>query len=199
MAVLGDLLFHRRDGVDLDTKLRHQGDAGIRKLVEQLPESDFTTASDDTLTARIVSEATIHPLQVSLDAGEPHVEAVTMRVRTMFGDQIQVKGLRATKSFPFTGDRTLWYLRTNSYDFNPPHGTIDQRNLVLGIEVQEHEGDQAAAHIENSIRVIKEWLQRQEAQIAAFNASLPARVLPLVQQRRGRLGRATDLLKRLQG
>ncbi len=199
MAVLGELLFWRRDNVDLDAMLRHRGDAGVRREVEALAEQVFTTESDDTLVERVLAKTRIAPLVVSFDDGKAHVAEIMVDVTTVFGERARVKGLRATKVFPFTGEPDLWQLRSNPYDMNPPRGMVDRHALTVGMEVRDHEGDQAAAHIEDSVRRIKEYLQRQEVQIAEFNARLPNLILPMIQRRRQTLSKAADLLKKLQG
>jgi hypothetical protein len=198
MAVVGELLFFRRDQVDLDAVLRHQGDAAVQ-LVDQLPESAFIKHTDDELVAQVAAKARIAPLALALDAAKADVEETTVDVDSVFGERLRVKGLRATKTIPFTGDADLWHLRTNPYDFNPPHGEVQGKNIVVGVEVPEQQSDQAVIHIDDTIRKINEWLQRQDIQLKAFNGSLPTRILPLVQQRRARLGKAADLLKKLQG
>jgi hypothetical protein len=199
MSVLGELLFWRRDGADLDGALRHQGEAGLQGLVDALSEGDLRTETDDALIQRISAKASISPLRVLFDQGEPDVREIMIETENVFREGIRVKGLRATKSFPFSGDTELWHLRTNPYDMNPPRGIVDRRAVTVGMEVRDHEGNQAAAHIEDSVRRIKECLQRQEAQIAAFNVRLPGLALPMIHRRRQALDKASDLLKKLQG
>ncbi len=196
--VLGDLLFYRRDEVALDDALRHRGEQIVRNAVDGLLDKAFSTQTDDALTENVARELSIEPLKVSFDQGRAEVKEITLEVRNVFGDHAQVKGLRATKTFQFTGDSQLWHLRPNPYDLNPPHGEIVGHTLVLGMEVREHEGEQAAGYIKDAISSIQKYLQTQEAQIRSFNSSLPTRVLPLVQARRARLGKAADLLKKLQ-
>jgi hypothetical protein len=199
MAVIGELLFWRRDGVDLDSVLRHQGDAGVKQAVEALPEKDVAAETDETLVQRVLTKTAVAPLAVAFDSGDAQVVEIMVNAQTVFGEQIRAKGLRATKAFSFTGDAELWHLRTNPYDMNPPRGVVDRRKVTVGMEVRDHEGNQAAAHIEDSVRRIKECLQRQEAQIATFNATLPGLILPVIHRRRQTLSKAADLLKKLQG
>jgi hypothetical protein len=199
MAVLGELLFWRRDGVDLDGVLRHQGDAGVRQAVEALTEGEMTTASDDVLVQRLLTKTEVVPLAVAFEKGEAQVAEITVDTQSEFGGRIRIKGLRATKTFPFTGDADLWHLKTNPYDLNPPRGIVDRRVVTVGIEVRDHEGNQAAAYIEESIARIKEYMQRQETQIAGFKSRLPSLILPVIHRRRQTLGKAADLLNKLQG
>jgi hypothetical protein len=199
MAVLGELLFFRRDQVDLDTVLRHQSDAGVREAVDQLPDSAFAQHTDEEITEQVAITVRIAPLALAFESAKADVEEATVEANNIFGERARLKGLRATKAIPFTGDANLWHLRTNPFDHNPPRGEVRGKTVVVGMEVPEQQGDQAVAYIEEALTKIKEWLKRQEAQLAAFNDGLPARVLPYVAQRRARLDKATDLRRKLQG
>ena len=66
MSVLGELLFHRQDQVDLDDVLRHQGQEVVRQIVDGLPDSKFANHSDDELTAQVVTQVRVTPLSSSL-------------------------------------------------------------------------------------------------------------------------------------
>ncbi len=198
MPVLGELLFYRRDGVALDDALRHRNEQVAREAVDGLSDKDFVTKTDDALAQSVANNLKIEPLNVAFDQGHAEVKEISLDVRDVFGDRARVKGLRATKTFQFTGDRYLWELRPNPYDMNPLHGDVSGQKLVLGMDVREHDADQAVTYIKDVVSRIQKYLQTQETQITAFNSGLLARVLPLIQARRARLGKAVDLLKNLQ-
>jgi hypothetical protein len=198
MAVLGELLFFRRDQMDLDTVLRNQGDRGLQQAVDDLPNTAFSKHNDE-LVALILTKSQISPLVVRLEDAKSGVEEVQVDITDIFGERARVKGLRATKAIPFSGDADLWHLRPNQYDFNPPRAEVRGKTIVIGMEVREQEADQAVAHIDSTITKIHQYIQRQEDQLSVFNTNLPAQILPRLEQRRGRLGTAADLLKKLQG
>lgn len=198
MAVLGEALFYRQDQVDLDAVLRNRGETGIRELVDALPQAAFTKHTDEELAADLMSKVYITPLTINLEEAKADVKEIVLETTNAFGERVRVKGLRATKAIPFKGDSGFWRLRTNPYDYNHPRGTVQGSYLVVGMEVSEQQQDQAVKHIDDSIRTIKEWLQRQEAQVSAFNSTLLGRVLPFLRTRRTSLSRAADLLKKLQ-
>jgi len=198
MPVLGELLFYRRDGVALEDALRHRNEQVAREAVDGLSDKDFVTKTDDALAQSVANNLKIEPLNVAFDQGHAEVKEISLDVRDVFGDRARVKGLRATKTFQFTGDRYLWELRPNPYDMNPLHGDVSGQKLVLGMDVREHDADQAVTYIKDVVSRIQKYLQTQETQITAFNSGLLARVLPLIQARRARLGKAVDLLKNLQ-
>jgi hypothetical protein len=198
MSGMGDLLFVRRDRVDLDAVLRHRAEVKVRELVDGLAESAFTNQTDEQLTQEVYKAAELKPLSVDFDKATAAVTEVPFETNSVFGDRIRIKGLRATKTIPFTGDADLWHLLTNPHDMNPPRGSVSRQNVVVGINVREPEGDQAMAYISDTVARIKTYLGRQAEQIEAYNKALPARIKPIIQQRRSRLSSATDLLKKLQ-
>jgi hypothetical protein len=201
MAALGDLLFYRRDQVDLDDALRHQVEL-LRGKIDALPDKLFSEKSDEGIAAYIAKEHAVQPLVVDFDAATPSVEEAQVDVHDRFGPDrgpVRVPGLLAKKPIPFKGDPELWRLRTNPYNMNPPRGEIRGHTLIIGIAVPAQQADAAAAYIAKTIAEIPEYLQRQETQIAKHNASLAMHAMQWIRLRRQRLGSASDLLKKLGG
>ncbi|MDF3813229.1 MULTISPECIES: hypothetical protein [Rhodopseudomonas] len=201
MAVLGELLFYRRDRVGLDDVLRHQVDL-LRGRVDELPDELFANNTDEEVAAHVAGKCAIQSLKLDLAAAKANVEEVQVEVHDRWGYErgpIRVPGLRATKSIPFTGEEDLWRLRTNPWNMNPPRGDIRGRNLIIGIEVAAQQADEAAKYIEDTIAQLLEYLQRQAAQLAPYNAGLAGNAMQWIKMRRARLGTANDLLKKLGG
>lgn len=69
MAVLGDLLFYRRDQVALDDVLRHQVEL-LRDRVDALPDKLFTEKSDEEIAAHVAKESMIQALKVDFEAAK---------------------------------------------------------------------------------------------------------------------------------
>jgi hypothetical protein len=201
MAVLGDLLFYRRDQVGLDDVLRREVGL-LRDRVDALPDKFFAESSDDQIATFLAEQHAIQPLRVNFGAAKASVIETQLEVHDQFGFRrgpVRVPGLLATKSIPFQGDPDLWRLRTNPFNMNPPHGEIRGNTLVIGISVSTQEADEARRYIDQVIAQIPEYLQRQEAQIAQHNASLTTHAMQWIKVRRQRLGSAADLLKKLEG
>ncbi len=201
MAVLGELLFYRRDQVGLDDVLRHQVDL-LRGRVDELPDNLFAEKTDEEVAAHVVAKHVIEPLKLDLATATASVEEVPVEVHDRWGYErgpVRVSGLRATKSIPFTGEEDLWRLRTNPFNVNPPRGDVRGRNLVIGIEVAAQQADEAAKYIEDTIAQLPEYLQRQTAQLEPHNAGLAGNAMQWIKMRRARLGTANDLLKKLGG
>lgn len=200
VAVLGELLFYRRDQVDLDGVLRAQ-EQQLRNKVDSLSEAEFRQKSAEEIAQSLAVSEAIEPLRLDFEKAEAAVSEAEVEVHDQFGfhqGPIRVAGLRATKSIPFTGDPELWRLRTNPFDLNPPRGEVRGRKLVIGIEVAAQRSDEAKRYIEEMVTALPEWLARSQAQVEAHNARILAITLPIVQQRAARLGQAVDLLKKLQ-
>lgn len=200
MAVLGELLFQRRDQVDLDTALRLQAQ-NLRGKVDALPDRAFQERTDQEIAQELAASEAIEPLTLDLTKAKADVSETPVEVHDPFGfnrGPARVAGLRATKSIPFRGDPELWKLRTNPSNFNPPRGEVQGRHLFIGIEVPAQQSDEAKRYIDQTIGALTEWLDQSRAQVEAHNARIAATAMPFIQQRRARLGRASDLLKKLQ-
>jgi hypothetical protein len=201
MTVLGDLLFYRRDQVDLDHVLRHQVEL-LRQKVDALPDAFFAQKTDEEIAAHVAKEATVEPLQVDFANAVAAVCEVQVERRDDYGfdrSSVRVPGLQATKTIRFKGDKALWHLRTNPWDMNPPHGEVRADTVVVGISVAAHAADEAARYIDQTLAKIPEYLQRQKVQIDAHNSGLAGHAMRWVTVRRGRLSQASDLLKKLGG
>jgi hypothetical protein len=199
MGVLGEPLFYRRDQVDLDAVLRHNG-AQLRDVVDRIPEREFSSKTDGQIAAEIAEQQKITPLEIHLDQATPHVEETRVEVRNdfHFGRNASVAGLKATKAIPFTGDSQLWALRTNPFDLNPPRAVVQGGRLIIGIEVPAQQADEAKRYIDDAIARLPQYLEWQRAQIEGYNKGLASQAMPWIQQRRARLCQADDLLKKLQ-
>jgi hypothetical protein len=200
MTVIGELLFYRRDGADLDAVIRHNTDR-LREVVDNLPEKLFSEQSDDQIAEGIVQSERIEPLDVNFDAAVPRVEETQVEVRDDYGFDpglVRVPGLKASKVIPFKGNPDLWRLRTN-FNQTPPSGEVCGQNLIIGMAVPAQQGDQAAQYIDSALKSLPEYLERQRAQLKPYNENLKGNALQWVSQRRARLSQASDLLKKLGG
>jgi hypothetical protein len=202
MAVVGDILFYRRNGVDLDAVIRAKTN-GLRNAVDALPERAFSQQTDEQIAESVAKSERIEPLELDFSAAVPKVEETQLELRDDdYGFRqgpIRVPALKATKTIPFKGEPDLWHLRTNPYNVNPPHGEVRGHNLTVDMTVRAEQADQAAKYIEGALKSLPEYLERQHAQLKPYNEGLAANALQWVKQRRSRLGQASDLFKKLGG
>jgi hypothetical protein len=197
MAVIGELLFYRRDGGDLDDVIRHNQNR-MREVVDQIPERLFSERTDEEIADRIAQSERIEPLEVNFAGAVPKVEETQVEFRSDFGFDHGPARLRATKTIPFKGDPALWHLKTNPYNMNPPRGEVRGQNLIVGMAVPTQQADQAAQYIDGVLKSLPEYIERQRAQLKPYN-EVRANALQWMQQRRARLNQASDLLKKLGG
>lgn len=200
MAVIGNILFYKGD---LDAGLRHQFTL-LPAAVDKVSEQTFNAKSDDEIAELVLKDFRVEPLTLQIDQAEAKVEEGQVEIRDGFryhlpNGPVKVQGLKASKSIPFSGDPQLWKLKPNRYTLNPPYGEVRGNTLVVGITVPEAQANEAKQHIDSTLARIPDYLDAQRAQLEEYNARLPAEIARLVQQRRGRLGTAADLLKNLQG
>jgi uncharacterized coiled-coil protein SlyX len=201
MGILGDPLFYRSDMVGLSDILRGQV-AQLRSKVDSLPDKLFAEKSDEELADQIASEHAIAPLVADFTAATATVRETDVQVHDHFGIRrgaINVAGLEATKTIPFTGDPELWKLHPGSWSNAPPHGIVRRDKLLIGSTVPAQQADEAARHIERTIAELPEYIAMQKDLLDAHNSSLAAQAMPWVKARRQRLGTASDLLKKLGG
>jgi len=198
MAVLGELLFVRgMQGPSLDDALRHHGGTFVHQLVDKLGPAEIAGMADDALLEKVVAEVAIESLALDLAAAKPSATEVQFEHVNAWRERVRVSGLRITKTIPFSGDPQLWQLTPSTFDLNPPRGTIRGNAVVIGMDVPTEQNQQAVDYINETVSKIQTYIERQKPQIDTFNASLAAKVQPVLQARRQRLGAAADVLKKL--
>jgi uncharacterized coiled-coil protein SlyX len=201
MAVLGEHLFYRSDMVGLSDVLRNQVEQ-LRGKVDALSDKLFHEKSDEEIAKQIADAEAITPLALDFASAKAKVEETVVEVQDQFGfnrGPIRVAGLIATKSIPFTGDPELWRLHPGAWSSSPPRGEVRRGAVVIGMTVPAQQADQAARYIEETIAALPDNLAQQKTLIDQHNASLAAHAMPLIRARRSRLGKASELLKRLGG
>lgn len=199
MSVIGDLLFWSGRGADLDTHLRHALQNAVPAEVDRLPASDFSSKSDDEIVAAVVEKLKGEPIELKLDQAEPDVVEKNVQVRDVFGGTATVPGLRVAKVVPFDGEAGLFKLTPNQWDTNPPHGEVRGDKLVVGMEVRASDDEQAIQYVDQTLEKVQVYIDRQKAQLDAYNEKLPDAIRPAVQRRRATLGKASSVADRLRG
>ncbi len=200
MAVLGELLFYSGfKRADLSDVLRHNETKVVAELVDRLPDHAFKDKSDADLVAEVLEKCTVEPIVLELDKARGDVQETTVTGQDVFGDRFTTKGLRVVKEIPFRGDAELFELQPNTFDLNPPRGTVRGKTLLIGMDVRESQTEEAVRYIDENVVKVQTCIDRQADAIAQSNARLAAAVQPLIAQRRARLSTASDLTRRLGG
>jgi hypothetical protein len=200
MATIGDLLFFTGwNRPSLDDALSHSFSSQAPEAVAKLQARDFADRSDDEIAAAIADGLKVAPLVLDLAGAKADVQDKAIQVQDHWGGIATVDGLRITKQIPFSGDKELWKLYANSFSMNPPRGDVRQKEVVIGMEVRAEKSDDAIRYIEETIGQIGEYIENQQQPIAAFNASLPSRLIPMIAARRAHLNKADDIRRKLDG
>lgn len=200
MAVLGELLFYsgfRRPA--LSDALRHNLENEVPKAVHALRDTDFQTKDDAQLVVEIVSKCQANALVLKLDQARGGALEILLNYENSWGERAQVKGLRITKEIPFDGDAPLWQLQPSTYDLNPPRGEVRSSKVILGMDVPEEQSEEAVSHIEDAIRTIGNYIERQAKEISDHNSALPGAAAQAIARRRATLSKVDDIAKRLTG
>ncbi len=198
MQPVGSHLFVRPDRASLHMWLEAYARQEIAKAVDALPDGAFGTRTNEELAIQIAGDLAVAPLVVAWDHAEREVTEHTIREQDSFGrGMMQRKGLRGVKKYSYTGPSVLWQLLPSTYSSNLPQAQISGQFLIIGVEMNEQEANQAPAFLDAQVGSIKVYLERQGSDLAAFNSSLPNRIHPYIQERRARLNKAAELLKRL--
>lgn len=144
MSVLGELLFFTGFGRGgLSDALRNNESVGVAKQVAGFAGSEFSAKTDEQLVAEVLGKSRCEPLSLLLAKASGAADETTITVQSVFGETLRVAGLRVTKSIPFDGDAELFKLQPDEFDLNPPHGTVRNRALVIGMEVRSTQAEEA--------------------------------------------------------
>jgi hypothetical protein len=200
MSVIGEVLFHNRQGSSISDYARHFHEQ-LREKVAAVPQNVFDGKSDDEVVEIVAADMRMQPLEVDFDRAEKDVQETTLEVRDHFsfgdGGTVSVPALRASKSIPFKGDAGLWTVGTGTWSSRPPRGEVRGNKLVVGIVVRTDRQADAKPHIDRTIQEIEQYLAQQRVQIDAYNNDLSDQIRPLVEERRKRRGSASALLDEL--
>jgi hypothetical protein len=181
----------------------------VALAVDQIPEKQFQSNSDDQVVAHLLSDLCVTPITLDESAmtmtqTESKMDVSQWRERNPFRDSgpIMVPSFSVTVAVPYEGDAVLWKCRPNQWSTTVPHGRPSQNRgagtgvLTMTVELPaDSKAEEFKRRIDETLSGVRSYLSSQKSQIEQFNAQLPNHVLQCVQKRRARLGKAADLLK----
>lgn len=181
----------------------------VGSAVDQIPEKQFQSNSDDQVVAHVVSELSITPIflnepAMTMTQTESKMDVSQGRERNPFRDRgpIMVPSFNVTVTVPYEGDAELWKCRPNQWSSTALYGRPSQTRgsgtglLTMTVELPaDSKPEEFKRRIDETLSGVRSYLSTQKTQIEHFNAQLPSHVLQAVQKRRARLGKAADLLK----
>jgi hypothetical protein len=157
----------------------------LAPYVDKILAGQGAVADDAALIAGIVEKAAIAPLAVAFEKVEKDVQPAKVRVRD-YGRDIEIDGVRATYTFPFTGEPELFRLQPNTFTSVIPYGTVDRGTITLGIEGR-NDPESIKREIKNQEELLRSYVDWQRKQIEDHNNALRPRVEQLVAARRKHL------------
>lgn len=200
-----DVLFHGNSLYDVLAAHEQK----IQAVVDQIPEAQFRSNTDEQVVAHVVSEMTVEPLVIFDDRmqatqTEGTIDVSEWRERNPFRDRgpIHVPSIRVTVTLPYAGESSLWKCKPSTWGGTLPYGRTSTSNgagagvLTMMVELPaDSDPNDFKRQIDEQVKAIRNNVGYQKSQLDQFNAQLPARAQAAVTKRRTRLGKAADVLK----
>jgi len=187
--IIGDALFAERD---LDNYLRGQKaavDGHVRKHVQS---KELQTSDDMTIVKRLLPDGLVAGLDVDFDNPVKDLKEARVTVRDHFHGNVEINGVRATRSFAFKGDQRLFSLLTNPYSMSLPHGRVVGNRIEIGMEGRP-DAETLKREIDRNEQLLREFVAWSTHQVEEHNRQLEGLLTKAVAARRAELDRFSDL------
>lgn len=185
----GNPLFYANN---LDQYLRSQL-AGLEAHLSKNVQSRHLAESDDEIVTRLLPEARVGALKVDFENPIRDVQEAQVQVSDQFrGGSITIAGVRATKSFPYTGDQALFDMKPNRFTMRLPYGIVSRTHVILTYEGRSDQ-DAIKREFADTEGVLKFYVEASSQQVEAHDAVLPDMLLTAVQRRRAQLGEVAKI------
>jgi len=138
--------------------------------------------SDEEIVTYVAEQMKVTPLQIDFANFTKDVQEAKVRVEDYRRDTL-IDGVRASRSYPFTGDTTLFQLMPSTHSSVLPYGVVSGKTVTMGIEGRK-DLDMLKRELENLEKTLRSYVDFQRGEIEQFNARLTATVDNLVKQRR---------------
>lgn len=176
--IVGEVLFRDRD---LDSYLRAQVAAVDNHVRQHVGKADLE-ASDAEIAGRLLPAARVEPLIVDFDHPTKDAREARVQVHDTFDGPVTINGVRATRSFNFTGDAELFQLRPSPWS-NSPHGEVRGGRITIGIEGR-NDPETLKREIDRQEQLLREYVGHSKAQIDRHNAELERLLIGAIARRR---------------
>jgi hypothetical protein len=116
----------------------------------------------------------LHEDQVTTDQRETKIDVSHDRMR-MIGDRSRpfyIAGSQVDFYVPFGGDPGLFHVQPSRFTFNPPRGQLNNQELVLSFEAEQHDANRLKSTFEGELSQIREYLNWMRAEAEPFNREL---------------------------
>ncbi|WP_378946648.1 hypothetical protein [Mesorhizobium sp. ANAO-SY3R2] len=152
--------------------------------------------TDAEIVQLLLPGACVEPLEIDFDRAEKNVREVRVTVNDAFHGQVQIDGVRATRSFPFRGDRMLFTLRPNQWSSAIPYAEVGQASITIGIEGRNN-AETIKQELDRQQKILGEYTEWSTTLINQHNARLEGLLAAAVARRREHLASLEDLKSRI--
>ncbi|MGE0022064.1 MAG: hypothetical protein AB7S70_00345 [Hyphomicrobium sp.] len=184
--IIGDALFIRGH---LSAYLQKEKDE-LRNYVDRAIR-DNPSLDEAALVKLITERGAVATLAVDFSAPTKDVRPIKTSVND-YGRHIEIDGVRATKTFSFTGEPILFQLQPNSFTSVIPHGRVSGQSIMIGWEGR-NDAEAIKRALGDQEKMLAEYIERQRADIEAHNAGLEQRVAREVKTRLEHIGSVNRL------
>lgn len=113
------------------------------------------------------------------------------------GEGIEVDAERFTLEITFEGDKELFYCRGNSYNTNPPRGSVTEGLLSTTIVERSPNPEQLNQQFDRFIKDVETYLDWLKPMVRSWNIGIRPLVEQLVEARRKRFEQANSIASSL--
>jgi hypothetical protein len=168
-----------------------QNVAALRPFVEKYLSANSPGDDEEKFIAAIAAQACIQPLTIDFANPSKDVESVRVRVRD-WGREFEIDGVRATRTFSFSGDSGLFQLRPNRWTSVIPYGVVSHGRLTIGIE-DRNDPASLKSYLDDQQNMLRDYTMWQEENIREHNSALEPKIRGLVGARIKHLRDVQDL------
>lgn len=185
-----NLLFHKVDSFSVQEHQRtlmQRAIAGIeenRLLNSNADDLAVYFAEQYSVNVPILDEEGMHvdQCEVQIDVSQHHDRYISDRSRAFY-----VTGTRITVWVPFEGDEAMFYVRPNTFNYNPPRATIANQSVIFNYEGTNLGTEQVKQEIERWLSSVKDYLAWQQDTFKGFNNTLLREAQKSIENRREKL------------
>lgn len=188
-----DYLFHKHE---LNLVIEHQRSALTSEIDRMTDERLLNTDLSE------LQEYFVGKLSIDLPVlGEPQIDTGRTKIKVGryggfdygHGEGIEVDAQSFTLEIPFEGDKELFFCRGNTYNFNPPRGSVREGLLTTTIVERSPNPEQLNQQFDRFINDVETHLEWLKPLVRSWNIEIRPLVEQLVEARRTRFEQANSV------
>lgn len=177
-------LFHDQDGMDTQRALVEAVAAKVNGLPEdRILNSDLDELAQYFVDLYRIEVPVLDKANISVDEQEVQIEVADR----YSGSRARVAGVRYTVEIPFSGDKDLFRLRPNTFDYSPPNAVVGSGVLTFYIQDRALTVDRVKQEIDRTTVDIERYLDWHRQMWGGFDDQIRRRAKEVIETRRERL------------